>query len=98
MRVVVLGASPNPERYSNKAVRQLKAHGHEVIPVNPGHPSIEGLAVASSLRGVSGPVDTLTIYVGPNHIEPLIDDIIAIDIQRCSAPASHAYAWMPGPE
>ena len=82
MRVVVLGASPNPERYSNKAVRQLKVHGHDVIPVNPGHQLIEGLDVVSSLRGVSGPVDTVTIYVGPNHIEPMIDDIIALAPRR----------------
>ena len=31
--VVVLGASPKPERYSNQAVVMLKDHGYEVIPV-----------------------------------------------------------------
>ena len=34
-RVVVLGASKNPERYSNMAVNRLLENGHEVIPVHP---------------------------------------------------------------
>lgn len=82
MKVVVLGASPNPDRYSNKAIRQLKAHGHIVVPVNPAHKTIEGLPVAASLAAVQGPVDTLTVYVGPQHIEPLLDDIVALGPKR----------------
>lgn len=82
MRVAVLGASPNPERYSNKAIRQLKSKGHEVLPVNPGHQTIEGLPVAPSLDKIEGPVDTVTVYVGPAHIGPLIKDIVALRPRR----------------
>ncbi|MDA0990374.1 MAG: CoA-binding protein [Verrucomicrobia bacterium] len=59
-RVVVLGASTNPERYANQAVRLLLHYGHDVVPVNPVATTIEGLAVATSLADVDGPVDTLT--------------------------------------
>ena len=41
--VVVLGASPKPERYSNKAIRLLQQHRHRVIPVHPAIAKIEGL-------------------------------------------------------
>jgi predicted CoA-binding protein len=82
MKVVVLGASPNPERYSNKAIRQLKAHGHAVVPVNPAHNTIEGLSVVPQLAAVQGPVDTLTVYVGPQHIEPMLDDLVALRPKR----------------
>ena len=51
-RVVVLGASANPERYSNKAVKLLLKHGHDVVPVNPGQKEIEGLACRRSLGGL----------------------------------------------
>ncbi|MCU0304233.1 MAG: CoA-binding protein [Thermoanaerobaculales bacterium] len=64
-RVVVLGASDNPERYANMAVRRLLESGHEVVPVNPKLERIGDLAVTPSLDRVSGPVDTLTVYVSP---------------------------------
>jgi predicted CoA-binding protein len=62
-RVVVLGASPKPERYSNRAVRLLVKHGHEVVPVHPAISSIEGLTVVPGLEEVSGHVDTVTLYL-----------------------------------
>jgi predicted CoA-binding protein len=77
-RVAVLGASKKPDRYSNKAVLLLKEHGHTVVPVHPVEKQIEGLNVAPSLREVGGSVDTLTVYVGPQHIGPLIDEIVAL--------------------
>ena len=62
-RVVMVGASPNPERYSNRAVRLLIQHGHEVVPVHHAASHIEGLLSVSGLEKVSGHVDTLTLYV-----------------------------------
>lgn len=64
-RVVVVGASPKPDRYSNQAVRLLLEHGHAVVPINPASPTIEGLPVVPRLEEVTGPVDTVTLYVGP---------------------------------
>lgn len=82
MKVAVLGASPNEERYSNKAVRALLAQGHDVIPVNPAQTTIEGLPVAQSLSAIKGPIDTVTVYVGPQHIGPLIAEIVALAPRR----------------
>jgi predicted CoA-binding protein len=77
-RVVVLGASDQPYRYSHKAVQQLLQHGHEVVPVNPNVVEVEGLAVLDSLDQVEGPVDTLTLYVSPRISRLLIDKIIQL--------------------
>jgi predicted CoA-binding protein len=41
--VVVLGASPKPERYSWQAVNTLTEHGHRVLPVNPYHREVAGI-------------------------------------------------------
>lgn len=65
--VVVLGASPNPERYSNKAVRLLREYGHRVIPVNPAQEVIEGLSVVRRLDDVTAAVDTVTVYLSPEQ-------------------------------
>lgn len=77
-RVAVLGASPKPDRASNQAVRRLRQHGHHVIPVHPAHDEIDGLPVARQLAAIDGPVDTLTVYVGPRRGEALVDRIVAL--------------------
>jgi predicted CoA-binding protein len=65
-RVVVMGASHKPDRYSNQAVRLLLEHGHEVIPVHPKLAEVDGLKVIHHLGEIRGAVDTLTMYVGPD--------------------------------
>lgn len=76
--VAVLGASRKTDRYSNKAVRMLIDHGYRVIPIHPTQVEIEGLPVAASLSEVEQPLDTLTVYVGPARIPPMIDSIVEL--------------------
>jgi len=80
--VVVLGASPKPERYSNQAVRALVEHGHHVIPVHPLLKKIAGVVAVPALSGVKDPVDTLTLYVGPERGKELLQDIINLGPDR----------------
>jgi predicted CoA-binding protein len=77
-RVVVLGASTNPERYSNKALHRLIDNGHEVVPVHPALDRVDDLDVVPSLSAVEGDVDTLTVYVSPKISSTLTDDIVAL--------------------
>ena len=53
-RVVVLGASPRPGRYSLEALRLLRQLGYEVIPVHPSAQQIDGLPVFHELGSVPG--------------------------------------------
>jgi len=80
--VVVLGASDNPERYSNRAVRLLKAEGYKVIPVHPVLGIIEGLEVRHGLAEIQEKVETLTVYLSPARSEPLVGDILRLKPQR----------------
>jgi len=77
-RVAVLGASHKPDRYSNQAIRLLLAHGHRVVPVHPRLDTVEGLPVAHGLDAIAGPVDTLTLYVGPERSDDLVDAIVGL--------------------
>jgi predicted CoA-binding protein len=81
-RVVVLGASDNPERYSNMAVNRLLEHGHEVVPVHPKLDRIGDLSVVPSLGDVDGPVDTVTVYVSPKVSSSLTDAIATLSPRR----------------
>ncbi|MFN3587636.1 MAG: CoA-binding protein [Moraxellaceae bacterium] len=80
--VAVLGASPNPERYSNKAVRLLREHGHTVLPVNPAQAEIEGLPVVPSVEALPRGIDTVTVYVGPRHSGALLPGLLALAPRR----------------
>ncbi len=80
--VVVLGASPKSERYSNQAVAMLKEHGYEVVPVNPSGVSIHDLCTMKNLGEIEIPVDTLTMYVGPAVSTAQKDAILELSPKR----------------
>lgn len=80
--VVVLGASPKADRYSNKAVRLLVQHGHRVIPVHPTVETIEGLAVSHNLSDITDHIDTLTVYVSETVSSSLQDDMLGLHPDR----------------
>lgn len=82
MIVAVLGASADPEKYSNKAVRFLLEKGHRVLPVHPKGGEIEGLKVYRSLAEITEPVDTLTLYVSAPVSSSLRGDILALKPRR----------------
>ena len=81
-RVVVLGASPKPARYANRAVRELVAGGYHVIPVHPKVREIECLPVVHKLDTIHERVHTLALYVGPERSLALADDIVRVNPGR----------------
>ena len=81
-RVVILGASDKPDRYSYKAMKFLLEAGHDVVLVNRGYTEIEGHPVLPDLSAVTGEVDTLTIYVRPEVSSLLIETIIKLKPKR----------------
>ena len=79
---MIIGASPKPGRYANKAHRLLKEHGHTTIPVNPLEQVILGDTVFKNLSDYSEELHTVTLYVSPEHLEPIVDNIIALKPKR----------------
>jgi hypothetical protein len=76
--VAVLGASPKPARYANQCIRLLKQHGYRITPVHPRFEDIEDLPVAHGVDAIADPVDTLTLYVGPQLLEPQAEAIVRL--------------------
>ncbi len=79
---VILGASSKTDRYSHKAQLALQKAGQEVIPVHPIESEILGVPVVNNIKDVWQPIDTITVYVGPNRFAPLVDDIIRLTPKR----------------
>lgn len=80
--VAVLGATPKPARYANQVLKLLLEMDYRVTPVHPKISVIEGLAVARSTRDIADPVNTLTLYVGTARLEPLIEELVALNPGR----------------
>ncbi len=99
-RVAVVGASAKAWRYSNRAVRMLRAHGHTPLPVSPAGREIEGLAGYRSIRDVEGGIDTVTVYVSPERQASIVEDLLAVKPRRVifnpGAENPDAYAALSG--
>ncbi|MEY2536295.1 MAG: uncharacterized protein QOG67_35 [Verrucomicrobiota bacterium] len=74
--VVVLGASPRPERYAFRAMQMLTDYGHTVIPVNPAYDEVLGLKCFRSVADVTAEIGTITLYLGKARSDPLIEEIV----------------------
>jgi len=80
--VVVLGATPKPDRYACLAMQMLKEHGHRPIPVNPAFAEVLGERCYPSIAEVPPPIDTVTVYLGAPRSEPLIEEIVSAQPRR----------------
>ncbi|HEY0368162.1 MAG TPA: CoA-binding protein [Chthoniobacterales bacterium] len=80
--VVVLGASPKPDRYAYKAMEMLARFGHRPIPVNPAFDEVLGAKCYRSIRDVADKIDTVTMYLGKQRSDALIDEIVAAKPRR----------------
>lgn len=65
---IVLGASTNPTRYSFLATNRLLGAGHTVFPVGIKKGEIAGISIIND-REIIENVDTISLYIGPDHQE-----------------------------
>lgn len=77
-KVLIIGASDSPERYSYKALHMLKDKGHEVLLFSPKHHEIEGHQVYQKFADLPSEIDVVTLYVNPKISSTMIDEIVQI--------------------
>lgn len=80
-KTIVLGATPNPDRYAYRATSRLKAHGHEVIPMGIRKGEIEGIKIENATPQYDG-IDTVTLYLNPELQKPYYDYIFSLKPKR----------------
>lgn len=82
MNVAILGASAKPERMAYLAQQRLVEHGHQVFPVSPAYEEILGQKTYASLSDIDETINTLTVYVSPDRLLKLMDEVIQLKPDR----------------
>ena len=81
MKTLVIGASVNETRYSNKAIKMLRAYKHEVVAVGRDTGSVVDVKIIKEFTDVQD-IDTVTLYVNPTHQKEYYDRIILLKPRR----------------
>jgi len=80
-KTLVIGASENPDRYSNKAIRALLTHNHEVVALGLRKGAVQGVTFHTEKENFEG-IDTVTLYVGPQNQPEYYSYIIGLKPRR----------------
>jgi uncharacterized protein len=84
-RLAVVGVSADPKGFGNTIFKEVRAHGREVVPVNPNATTIEGDPCYADLASVPGDLDGVIVMVKP---EP------ALDVVRACAARGVPRVWL----
>lgn len=80
-KTLVIGASPNPERFGYKATSMLHEYNHPVVPFGLKKGTIEGIEIISELPQEKD-FDTVTLYLGPQNQSPYYNYITDLNPKR----------------
>ncbi len=80
-KTLVLGASPNSERYSFVAANRLAAAGHEIVLVGQKAGKVAGHEILQGKPDVAG-LDTVTMYMGEERQREFEDYVLGLKPAR----------------
>lgn len=76
-RIALVGASADAKKFGNTVFKALRDHGHEVLPVNPHAPEVEGVPCVATVADLPDGIEAAMIMV-------LGDDAVAA-VHACAA-------------
>jgi predicted CoA-binding protein len=80
-KTLVLGASDNPGRYSYLAVTRLRGSGHAVVAIGRKQAKVGDVEIGTDQQPLTG-VDTVTLYLSPQHQKQYYDYIFSLHPRR----------------
>ncbi len=81
MRVLVIGASTNANRFSNKAVKLLRKYGHTVFALGAKNGVIADVEIMTGFPKLND-IHTITLYLNPQRQKNLYDYILSLNPKR----------------
>jgi predicted CoA-binding protein len=80
---LVIGASENPDRYANKALKLLLSNQHTVHAFGKQKGEVSGVKIETAMENFRGAdIDTVTLYLNPTNQEKYYQDIIDLKPAR----------------
>jgi len=80
-KTMIIGATPNPSRYANKAATRLVYTGHRIVNVGIKKGEAAGQPIEAPGK-IHDDIDTITLYVGPANQKDLYDYILQTKPKR----------------
>ncbi|WP_346089218.1 CoA-binding protein [Sphingobacterium ginsenosidimutans] len=80
-KTLILGASTNPSRYSNKAANMLRKHGHDIVNIGLSGGEVAGAPIEKKGE-VHSDIDTVTMYLGEQNQKEYYNYILATKPKR----------------
>jgi predicted CoA-binding protein len=80
-KTLVLGASNNPDRYSNLAMNRLRSKGHPVVAIGRKQAKAGDIDIETDKKDHAG-VDTVTLYLSAAHQKEYYDYILSLHPKR----------------
>lgn len=81
-KTAIIGASPNPGRYSHVATSLLSEYGHETVPLGQRAGHIGQEEIITEWPDAIDELDTITLYMNPQRQEPLYDYLVGLRPKR----------------
>jgi uncharacterized protein len=82
-KTVIIGATTNPTRYAYLAAGMLSEYKHEIVPVGIKKGEVYGKQILSiTERPEVIDVDTVTLYIGPQHQPEHYEYILSLKPKR----------------
>jgi len=82
-KTVIIGATTNPSRYAYLAAGMLTEYKHEIIPIGIKKGEVFGTAILDiNQKPAVSNVDTITLYIGPQHQPEHYDYILSLQPRR----------------
>ncbi|MDG2475254.1 MAG: CoA-binding protein [Paracoccaceae bacterium] len=78
--IAMVGASPDPTKFSYGVLRVLHEQGFNMMPINPrpGLDEIRGIKVFSSIKKIDGPIDMVQVFRNSNALYNIANDAINV--------------------
>jgi predicted CoA-binding protein len=80
-KTLVIGASENPARYSNLAIRRLADHHHPVIAIGREKGAVGNVTIETEKKQFDS-IDTVTLYLNPANQREYYDYILSLHPKR----------------
>lgn len=80
-KTLVIGASEDPSRYSNLAIKSLRKHNHDVVAIGNRPGKVEDISFGKDKVPFDG-IDTVTMYINPTRQPDYYDYILSLSPKR----------------